>query len=366
MLGDAINLKRGYDLPERDRVDGKFPIISSSGVTGYHNVAKIKGAGVVTGRYGTLGQVFYVRTDFWPLNTSLYVQDFKGNNPLFISYFLRTLNFGQRSGAAAVPGINRNDLHRLNVRMPDLGIQLKIAAVLSSYDDLIENNLRRIKILEDMAQNLYREWFVKFRYPDHERGCFVDSPLGRIPKGWKTCLVKDVLSRRAAGIVYQEGGFMNEGIVPIYDQSTKELLGFHNNGPDHLASPGEPIAIFGDHTCKMQLLIEPFSIGPNVIPFTATDQPLTTYIFQLVRNLIHTEEYKRHWTSLIGKEIVVADRATALNYVKITQPILAKQEVLRKTNRCLRRTRDLMLPKLISGEIDVTNLDIAIPEEIAA
>jgi type I restriction enzyme, S subunit len=75
-LGDMVTLKRGYDLPAAERETGDVPIVSSSGVTGYHSEAKVQAPGVVTGRYGTLGEVFYVETEFWPLNTTLYVQDF--------------------------------------------------------------------------------------------------------------------------------------------------------------------------------------------------------------------------------------------------------------------------------------------------
>ncbi|HVW89311.1 MAG TPA: restriction endonuclease subunit S, partial [Gaiellaceae bacterium] len=90
-LGDVVELKRGYDLPHRDRKPGSVPVISSSGLSGAHAKAKVKGPGVVTGRYGTVGEVFFVDGDFWPLNTTLYVRDFKGNDPRFISYFLRGL-----------------------------------------------------------------------------------------------------------------------------------------------------------------------------------------------------------------------------------------------------------------------------------
>lgn len=86
-LGDAIELKRGYDLPSRDRRNGPFPIVSSSGISGRHTEAKAKAPGVVIGRYGTLGDVHYVTEDYWPLNTALYVRDFKGNDPRFVSYF---------------------------------------------------------------------------------------------------------------------------------------------------------------------------------------------------------------------------------------------------------------------------------------
>ncbi len=88
-LSDVVKLKRGYDLPKRKRVNSEVPIISSSGVSGSHNEAKVKGPGVVTGRYGTIGEVYYPECDFWPLNTTLYVQDFKGNRPEFIYYFLK-------------------------------------------------------------------------------------------------------------------------------------------------------------------------------------------------------------------------------------------------------------------------------------
>lgn len=84
-LGDIIELKRGYDLPQQLRTPGRIPLVSSSGVTDHHDVAKVRGPGVVTGRYGTLGQVFFIAEDFWPLNTTLYVRDFKGNDPRLTS-----------------------------------------------------------------------------------------------------------------------------------------------------------------------------------------------------------------------------------------------------------------------------------------
>jgi type I restriction enzyme, S subunit len=100
-LGDVINLKRGYDLPSRERLIGQYPIVSSSGISGFHKEAMVKAPGVVTGRYGTIGEVFYITQDFWPLNTSLYVQNFKGNDPRFISYFLKTLDLGSQNVAGA-------------------------------------------------------------------------------------------------------------------------------------------------------------------------------------------------------------------------------------------------------------------------
>ncbi len=141
-LGDAIVLQRGFDLPRQEREPGKIPIVSSSGISGVHSKAKVAAPGVVTGRYGTIGQVFYVEEDFWPLNTTLYVKDFKGNDPHFISYLLQTIDFQSCSDKSSVPGVNRNDLHRIIVDIPGLSAQQAIAHILGTLDDKIDLNQR--------------------------------------------------------------------------------------------------------------------------------------------------------------------------------------------------------------------------------
>jgi len=123
----------------------------------------VEGPGVVTGRYGTLGEVFYVRQDFWPLNTTLYVRDFKGNDPRFISYFLKGIDFLAYSDKAAVPGLNRNHLHEARVYLPaSVSEQRRIAHILGTLDDKIELNRRRCATLEEMARAIFRSWFVDF------------------------------------------------------------------------------------------------------------------------------------------------------------------------------------------------------------
>ena len=139
-LGNVITLKRGYDLPQQKRKAGLIPIFSSSGVSGCHNTAMVKAPGVVTGRYGTIGQVFYAEKDFWPLNTTLYVESFHGNDPRFIYYFLKTLVWEKFTSASAVPGINRNTVHKEIVRIPDVETQKKIAKCLLIIDEKIKNN----------------------------------------------------------------------------------------------------------------------------------------------------------------------------------------------------------------------------------
>ncbi len=111
----------------------------------------------------------------------MYVIDFKGNDPRFISYFLRNTLRNYRSEKAAVPGVNRNVLHQIKVRSPDRPTQQSIVSLLSAYDDLIENNRRRIALLEEAARMLYREWFIRFRFPGHAHVKIIDG----IPEGWE-------------------------------------------------------------------------------------------------------------------------------------------------------------------------------------
>lgn len=208
-LGDFIELKRGYDLPQGKRRSGAVPLVSSSGVTDSHDQAMARGPGVVTGRYGTIGQVFFVERDFWPLNTTLYVRDFKGNDPKFISYFLRTLDFFAYSDKAAVPGLNRNHLHEASVALPELNVQQTIAACLGSIDDRIALLRETNATLETIAQALFKSWFVDFDpvraksqglapagmdeataalFPDG----FEESAQGINPCGWKLTAIYDL------------------------------------------------------------------------------------------------------------------------------------------------------------------------------
>lgn len=130
-----------------------------------------------------------------------------------------------------------------------------------------------------------------------------------------------------------------------------------------MATVNAPIVIFGDHTCKMQLMVTPFSVGPNTVPFVTSGLP-PHYVYALVRGLVSTHDYKRHWSDLIKKRVIVADEMLALKYSQTVAPMAAMIEKMRCANRNLRTTRDLLLPKLISGEIDVSA--IPAPESIAA
>ncbi|MCP6763248.1 MAG: restriction endonuclease subunit S [Fischerella sp. CENA71] len=179
-LGELAFFQRGFDITMKQLEDGNYPVISSSGVQGYHSVAKAKGPGVIIGRKGTLGSVHYIESDFWPHDTTLWVKDFKGNNPKFVYYFLKTLELERFDSGGANPTLNRNHIHGLEIIKPSPKTQQRIADILSTYDRLIDNNNRRIALLEESIHLLYKEWFVHLRFPGYESVKVVDG----IPQGW--------------------------------------------------------------------------------------------------------------------------------------------------------------------------------------
>ncbi|MCK4822694.1 restriction endonuclease subunit S [bacterium] len=216
---------------------------------------------------------------------SLITQKGKAD-PFYLFYHLRyiypwikSIADARGSGKAI---INKTDFGKIKINLPPLPIQKKIAAILSTNDDLIENNNRRIAILEKMAEEIYREWFVRMRFPGHEKVKFHKG----VPEGWAVEKIKDIVNRKKFGRIYREKELNDHGKIPVIDQSVKECLGFYDGKPEHKASIENPIILFGDYTCKMQLMIEPFSLAENVIPFRVKGDMPISFLFYLIKNLV--------------------------------------------------------------------------------
>jgi Restriction endonuclease S subunits len=146
-LENLLVLQRGFDLPISNRIEGNVPIYASTGINGFHNVAKVKGPGVVTGRSGSLGTVMYVAKDYWPLNTTLWVKEFKKASPIFATFLLRAMKLEGYNGGAAVPTLNRNDVHKVDVLCPD-------AKLMSEFEVQIENIFKQIDKLKEYNEKL--------------------------------------------------------------------------------------------------------------------------------------------------------------------------------------------------------------------
>lgn len=359
-LGDVITLQRGHDLPNAERQAGDIPVVSSSGITGYHNVAKASGPGVVTGRYGTLGEVFYVGEDYWPLNTALYVKDFKGNSPRFSAYLLRNTLKNYKSDKAAVPGVNRNVLHEIKVLVPDnRRTQDRIASILSTYDDLIENNRRRIQLLEQSTRLLYKEWFVHLRFPGHEHVKIIDG----IPEGWEKKPLSEIaditMGQSPKSEFYNENG---DGL-PFHQGVTNFGIRF----PSHqtfctvkgrLAETGDILFSVRAPVGRINITQDEIVIGRGLSAIRS-NQNQQNFLFYALKAHFFKEDMIGGGAiyaaitkkDLYGVELLQPADSIVNMFLDYVKPIDSQIENLHRTVEQLIKARDLLLPRLMSGEV---------------
>ena len=366
-LGDFLTLKRGYDLPEHARVPGVVPVVSSSGITGTHKEAKVEGPGVVTGRYGTLGEVYYLENAFWPLNTALYVQDFKGNNGRFAAYLLKWILQGTEGSKAAVPGVNRNDLHARAVLVPEtVQEQEAIAATLATYDDLIETNRRRIQLLERAARLLYKEWFVHLRFPGHETTPITDG----VPQGWERKVLGDICSEVREIIVpsalspdmpYIGLEHIPRRSITLCDWGQAEQV----TSSKHRFREGEiifgkirpyfhkvGIALTDGVASADAIIIRPaFPQFQALVLMTSSSDEFVAVTTQQMKE--GSKMPRADWKQMRQYPVLLPPNGLLHLFNKHIEPVLSQLRTLAFSNRQLARARDLLLPRLMSGEVAV-------------
>ena len=180
-------LQRGFDLPTTRIKNGKYPVVYSNGILRTHNEFKVTGPSVVTGRSGTIGQVTFVNTNFWPHNTSLWVTDFCGNDPKFIYYFFIQIRLKKYNAGSSIPTLNRNDVHSIKASIPEsLKEQQKIATFISSVDTKIEHLGKKKALLEQYKKGMMQKLFSQeFRFKDEQGNDYLDweeKTLGEVAK----------------------------------------------------------------------------------------------------------------------------------------------------------------------------------------
>jgi len=357
-LGEVINLRRGHDLPKQKRVKGVIPIISSSGITGYHNEHKAVGPGVVTGRYGTIGQVFYVKGQYWPLNTTLYVDDFKGNVPLFVSYFLRSIDFDKYNDKSTVPGINRNHIHLEEVSIPPIEEQTAIASILSSLDDKIDLLHRQNQTLEQMAETLFREWFVENADDGWEVGTLNDvltvkggtTPSTKNPDYWNGNIhwtsPRDITTLNSIYLFDTERKITEAGLRKISS-------GLLPNGT-LLMSSRAPVGV-------LAFAEVPIAINQGYIAILDDKGFTKEFLFLWLKtNMDYVKSYANGSTFLeISKsafkslEIQIPPQELRNEFQEWVTPHFRKIKSNQTQIRTLTALRDTLLPKLMSGEVRV-------------
>ena len=350
-LGDVLNFRRGHDLPHSKMKNGNVPVAGSNGIIGYHDEATPISPCITIGRSGNVGTP-YIYEQCWAHNTVLYVDDFKNNYPLYLYYLLKTLPLSSFGGGSAVPTLNRNHIHPLIIKhTPNINTQKKIASILKSLDDKIEVNRRINENLEQQAQALFKSWFVDFEpFKDQP---FVESELGMIPQGWRVKLLGSIIDIKYG----KDHKKLLVGDIPVYGSG-----GLIRYAEKALYS-GESVLIPRKGTLNNVMYVDEafwtvdtmfYSIPKiaNVMPFI--------YIFLCNRNL----------SSMNAGSAVPSMTTEILNNMKLVLPppdllgkfnsvfssLFLKEKKNEIESRRLAELRDTLLPRLMSGELKVSDI----------
>lgn len=340
---------------------------------------------LILAREAPVGNVAMIPPGMRPIlgqRTVLIRPDRAKVEPAYLQYLMLGREVQHRmlslANGATVPHLNMKDIRELEIPdLPELQDQRKVAAVLAAYDELIENNLRRIEILEEMAQAVYREWFVNFRFPGHEKVGLVESPLGPIPEGWQPATVEDAIELnprvrlpRDEELRFVPMGSLMEGSMVIEGYETRiGPSGSQFRNGDTLLARITP-SLENGKTGFVQFLSEgEVACGSTefIVMRSRTLTPEYVYLFArtddfravAVKSMVGASGRQRVQESSISKYLFAhPDSTTLQRFHDVVSPMFRLVQNLVDQNANLRATRDLLLPKLVSGEIDVSDLDI--------
>jgi len=378
IFNNLVQLKRGYDLPESQIIKGEFPVVASTTIKAFHNSYKVNPPCVVTGRSGSLGSVQYINSKCWPLNTTLYSKDNQGNFPKYIYYYLKTIHLENFNSGAGVPTLNQNHLHKLEIKIPALSIQKKIASILSAYDDLIENNNRRIALLEKMAEEIYREWFVRMRFPGHEKIKFHKG----VPEGWK------VNRLGSLGVVitgktpptniskYYNGKYffiktpdMHDNVFIFQTDETLTEDGIRSHSSQTIPPNSISVSCIGTGGI-VSITTSICQTNQQINSIVLNSGEDLEWAFFTIRNLKETIRLfgatgatmtNLSKGKLCSLKIFMPNKELRDEYHQQTYPIFNQIRFLMSSNIKAKKSRNLLLSRLITGKLSIEDLDIHFP-----
>ncbi len=398
LLGDFVEFKNGRSSPERNDL-GIFTVYGSNGEIGKADVSNASQGTLVVGRVGSYcGSVHYSPKKCWVTDNAIIGSSRSPKDSRFWFYKLASLDLNNYRAGSGQPLLNQQILNSIPVTVPaSEDDRFQIARVLAAFDDKINLNHRINQTLEAMAQAIFKSWFVDFDpvkakiaaiaegrdplraamsaisgkpeaqldalppeqydqlaataalFPDEME----EPKLGDIPRGWSVSKVETLLLRLSAKARYTKEQVSAYGQIPVFEQGASILLGYHNGVASYPASAESPLFIFGDHTCVTRLSFQPFDISQNVIPLQGKDRA-TAWVYYAVKEKQKFQEYRRHWMELISKDVVIATADVCLEFSKRITKLHLQIEANERQMQSLRELRDTLLPKLLSGELSVT------------
>lgn len=350
-LGEIVTFQRGHDLPKDKMVDGDIPVAGSNGVIGFHNEYTLDGPGVTIGRSGNIGIPHYYPKAYWAHNTVLYIKDFKGNDPKFMYYLLKTMDFTQLNTGSAVPSLNRNHIHELPVSVPSIVEQRRIASILTSLDDKIDLLRHENTTLEAMAETLFRQWFVVEAKEAWEEGKLGDEfvfTMGQSPSG---------------------DSFNEDGIgVPMYQGNADFGFRFPSKRvfttqPTRFAEPNDTLISVRAPVGAQNMATEKCCIGRGVAAFRYKDNSsYYSYTYYKLKSLLEEIKQFNDNGTVFGSiskadfenlDIVIPDKETILGFQQQVKVI--DDKIMNNNNeiQTLIQTRDGLLPRLMGEEIKI-------------
>lgn len=358
-LGDLVKFQRGHDLSKTEFIAGNIPIAGSNGIIGYHNKFTCKAPCITIGRSGNLGTPHFYNENIWAHNTTLFIKEFYNSDPKFIYYLLQTLDLKQFNSGSAVPSLNRNYIHPIEVTAPNIITQIRIASILSSLDDKIELNRQTNQTLEAIAQTLFKEMC----YPNDEQ----------LPEGWRAEKLGDLVDTvsvthkmKQEKIIFLNTSDILEGNVLHNDYSiVKTLPGQAKKSikqDDILFSEIRPankryafVNFDADDyvvSTKLMVLRSKGRISPYLIYCYLTSNDTLNKLQHLAETRSGTFP-QITFTQLVDMELVIPNKP---ELDKLTQNIKSIYNKIFSNNKeiqTLIELRDSLLPKLMKGEIEI-------------
>ncbi|HFG2492650.1 restriction endonuclease subunit S [Acinetobacter baumannii] len=406
---NGVPVIRGTNLTGGKRFSGDWVFISEDLAEQLENCCVSNGDLVFPHR-GAIGEVGLVDDIFPKYIMSSSLMKLRCNPNLadseFIYYFFKS-NQGKHellknASQVGTPGIGQplSSLKSIEITLPSLSQQKKIAKILSNLDKKIHLNNQINQTLESIAQAIFKSWFVEFepvlakiaakqedKDPELAAMCaisgkseaelqqmaeedfaelkaiavlfpdeLVDSELGELPKGWSIGKVDDILNRIRIKKRFKKKDVNEFGRTFVLEQGSNIILGFHNDEGSIPASKEEPAFIFGDHTCVTKLMLSNFDVSENVIAIIGKERN-SYWTYYAIKDLQKFQEYRRHWMELVSKQIVIADINLTDYFAKKVKTLHEAIENFVHENLVLINLRDTLLPKLLSGELNVSMLE---------
>lgn len=351
---------------------GKYPVIGGNGLRGYTDTYNFDGECAVIGRQGAYcGNVQFFSGKGYMTEHAVVTQPNSANNAKYLTYKLSGLSLGRFSGQAAQPGLSVTKLARLRIEMPPKWYQDRVAGILSAYDNLIEVNNKRIKVLEQIAENLYKEWFVRFRFPGHEKADFENG----IPKGWRRGRISEFYTTSSGGTPSRElDEYYVDGTIPwIKTGELQDCLLIDTEERITEVAVKKSSAKFFP---KDSVLMAMYGVNIGMLAYSTMDATCNQaccvfrdkgnistkhYLFQCLKSirdyllLISFGAAQQNLSQDLIKRvrIVMPDEETVIRFEQKIEPLYNEIKHLLKANACLIRQRDLLLPRLMSGKLEV-------------